>query len=157
MEVLERRTILDNPTRNLLNVAENYHNYRDFPALVLVEPSLADTTGIACDSHVFGEESWYTVEIGDEQLFNHASLGYLARLGYRSVSPPSVGDVVVYEKSYSSRDIFQPAHYGIFLGNGEVESKFGVHGPVYRHGLFEIPKGFGDYVIFLRGSSTAYS
>ncbi|WP_068470068.1 hypothetical protein [Candidatus Protochlamydia phocaeensis] len=70
-------------------------------------------------------------------------------LGYRAVSHPDEGDLVLYFD-----DSTQIQHMGIYGEQGLVESKWGINNTeIYRHQVFDVPPNYGKQVIFMRKSS----
>ena len=62
---------------------------------------------------------------------------------------PLEGDLVIY---FSGQNLINCEHFGIYLGNGFVESKWGVT-DVYQHPLFYVDNTYGDYVKYYRLNS----
>ena len=81
---------------------------------------------------------------------------YLTRLPYHFASfldmftdvvrTPLRGDLVTY---FALQNIEHSLHYGIYLGEGMVESKWG-EGGLYHHPIFFVPHIYGDGVQFRR-------
>lgn len=86
---------------------------------------------------------------------------FLTTIGYEEVDQPQHGDVVGYAADETNLGIrkwfFRTTtcslpifyHWGIFVGDGVVESKWR-EGHVYRHPLDAIPPAWGNLAFFFR-------
>lgn len=73
----------------------------------------------------------------------------LLSMGYEPVKEPKPGDLVVYYQQPHPEAPLRPVHYGIFVGQGNVRSKWGVES-VFTHKLCDVPLEFGDTFEFFR-------
>jgi hypothetical protein len=77
----------------------------------------------------------------------------ITKLHWRPVDAPNEGDIV----AYLGKD-WSVLHYGYYLGEGLVRSKFGNGTPYsYVHRLFDTPELYEDRIIFLRKSKNTFS
>lgn len=86
-----------------------------------------------------------------EKINNNTEVTFedLKSWGYRIVSHPDAGDLVLY---FNDQPNYQ--HMGIYLENGKVESKCGIMNPnIYEHGVFDVPPNYGKKVVFMRKST----
>lgn len=81
-----------------------------------------------CTSHVFSKGKYVEWEIENRE-YKHPK-------GYTEVESPQEGDVVFYFHGES------PEHVGIYVGDGKVESKFGI-GHIYKHPTESVPTYYG--------------
>ncbi len=120
----------------------------ELPGLELVEAGRINSSGRACDEHVFAGEAWYQ-NTSRLLLFESGTLNILADAGYRATIKPGVGDVAVYLSDWSGNGRFYPTHYGKVIDEKLVESKFGENGGVFRHHPYLVPKLYGEFILFL--------
>lgn len=149
--------------------------YKYKPDDLNCERELADVAGLVIyrSSKEF-EESDRCVEFAFEEEIEKWPRGNitlhawpLRRLEYCGYQPlfaqesPRPGDVVVYRRQadvgeqlifldlHIEPDELIAVHFGIYLGDGMVRSKFGP-GAAFDHPLEVIPPGYGDSAIFVR-------
>jgi cell wall-associated NlpC family hydrolase len=65
---------------------------------------------------------------------------------------PNPGDLVVYDMENERRKATEITHYGIYLGEGWVESKWGNGGNIYQHPILcdKVKKAYGCKLTFYR-------
>lgn len=64
-------------------------------------------------------------------------------IDYPQVETPEEATLVIYSKGPQ-----KGTHYGIYRGNGVVESKWGSMRTIFRHKVFQVPLEYGDNVSF---------
>lgn len=101
-----------------------------------------------CDNYVFGREfgeDWYDPRSINANLW-FDSLTFLQQKGFQPLAEEgSPGDVVMY----GSKGGQYAEHFGIYRGDGIVDSKFAM-GPLLRHPIDMIPVNYGSTYVFLR-------
>lgn len=74
----------------------------------------------------------------------------LEDMGWRTVSEPDAGDLVVYYNHVLKKVM----HAGVYKENGNVESKPGIaNSTIYEHGLYDVLGLYGTSVYFMRKPS----
>jgi len=80
-----------------------------------------------------------------QQRLIHDAPILLKKWGYRVITYPDAGDLVLYLSKN------EPVHAGIFLESGRILSKMGALNPfVYEHDLGQVPKDYGNRIVFFR-------
>ena len=83
-------------------------------------------------------------------LYFGNTLKTLQSWGYRPVKYPVRGDIAAYIEGRVELDRCLFRHYGIYLGKGMVQSKYGrySYSGIYKHKIFHIPLDYGLNVVF---------
>lgn len=139
------------------------------PGFVVIQkrdPWQATWNNLACARYVFGLvfKEPFAVQWRLPSAFIQNPREFLSTIGYEEVTQPQPRDVVGYaadETGLGARKWFFRAttctlpifqHWGIFVGDGMVESKWR-EGHAYRHPLDAIPPAWGNLAFFFRKRS----
>ncbi len=89
-----------------------------------------------------GEKRYFAKEYGNEEIPQ-----LLYEWGYRPVEKPEPGDLVLFV----DREDGFVAHSGIYREEGWIQSKWGDEYPrPFKHRIEDVPKDFGDLVVYFR-------
>ncbi|MBY0529543.1 MAG: hypothetical protein K2P51_05060 [Rhabdochlamydiaceae bacterium] len=124
---VERRKIIDEYTGIILN--------RKLPEIKHL--SYIKFFGV-CHQYAFGRAlSTYPIcpDMPEHKIYG----GEILKKYFTVTTSPQKGDLVVYYDSISIK------HWGIYLGDDRVESKWGL-GSVYRHHLIDAPSEYSDTI-----------
>ena len=135
-----------------LQSVECAYSAEDLVFLNVSPRQLSDAPGLTCFNYALlkGRES----QAKDCIIANQAarlSVDSLEKWGYRIVSHPDEGDIVLYFHLSEPNKI---QHLWVYREDGLVESKWGINNTrVYTHNVFEVPQNYGSQVIFMRKSA----
>lgn len=142
--------ILDTATRRLLTTVTGNRSSRlndlitGVPGMKPVESDY--WRNVQCAEYVFlivMHERWSAQDI--EGLYK-ASAEFLITHGYQAVDIPEPGDIACYGESVPELPF---GHFGIYLGEGSVRSKFG-DADVFDHPWYLVSSSYGDKIFFFR-------
>lgn len=114
----------------------------EFPEIKMLDH--IDFTGV-CYHYAFCKVfNTYNIPLNIHQLEGNTEI---IKKYFTSTVTPEKGDLVVYYSYKSSIENAHPLHYGIFILDNLIESKWG-QGDVYQHPAFYIPDIYGNYLKF---------
>lgn len=93
---------------------------------------------INCHAFTFNQKKWYEVT----NVFNKINTKEI-----KLIDAPEKNDIIAYYLEGSKMPIIK--HTGRYLGGGRVISKW-TKGPIFEHGVFNVPSTYGDVVRFYR-------
>lgn len=84
-------------------------------------------------------------------FYNSDPFKFLSEWGYRTVSAPNEGDLVVYMLSKDGTEPPRIKHIGVMTASGLVESKMAFNEvSICQHKLEDVPGQYGNLILFFR-------
>lgn len=103
-------------------ISENNEYYRCF------QYALEETTGFTGNINFYSSKQW-DIPINDF---------------FQQIPHPKIGCLVVY-----TDDELNAQHFAVAIDSMNFKSKFGQHGEIYRHELFQLDASYKDHAYFL--------